>query len=204
MQHRSVETNRATYDEVAVAYAELNLELPQSVIESMDRFVAALPTEAVVADVGCGPCRDLTALRARGLTVLGFDLSIGMLRAGGTSGLVEADMTRLPIGSGTVDGVWCAAAFLHVPRELSSPTLAEFARVLRPGGALHLSVAEGEGDEIQQARLGRGSDLFVVHHQEDGLTEMLSVNGFLVKSVDRSESMRRWLTIEATLAGAAG
>ncbi len=202
MNNHHVQTNRATYDEVAAAYAELNHDLPQTVVESLDRFVAALPPDAAVADVGCGPGRDLAALRARGLTALGFDLSIEMLKTSGAPGVAQADMTQLPIRTHTLDGVWCAASFLHVPRELSLSTLAGFVRVLRPGGALHLSVAEGEGDEIQQARLGRGSDLYVVHHQEDELTAMLAANGFTVTSVNRSESMRRWLTVGATLGAA--
>lgn len=199
MIHHRVASNRATYDEIGVAYAELNRELPQSVVESMDRFVAALPAVGIVADVGCGPGRDLAALRARGLIAVGFDLSLGMLNAGGSAAVAQADMTRLPVRRGSLDGLWCAAAFLHVPRELSAATLDGFALALRHGGVLHLSVAEGEGDEVQQARLGARRDLFVVHHHEDELTAMLERSGFAVRSVHRSESHRRWLTLGAVL-----
>ncbi len=194
---------RSTYDAIGGLYADLNHEQPDSVIESMDGFVAALPAGAVVADVGCGPGRDLAALRSRGLRAFGFDLSTGMLRASGLSGVVLADMTKSPIGPGTLDGIWCAAAFLHIPRELSAATLAGFAAALRPGGALHLSVAEGSGDEIRHSQLGPGGDLYYVHHEEPGLTALLESTGFQVVSVGRSVSNRRWLTLGARLTGGA-
>jgi SAM-dependent methyltransferase len=201
LNHPRLDVNRSTYDEIGVGYAELNRELPQSVIDSMDRFTAALPAGSVVADVGCGPGRDLAELRRRGLRVIGLDLSIGMLRAGGHPGVAQADMTTLPIASAALDGLWCAAAFLHIPRELSGVTLDGFARILRPGGRLHLSVQEGDGDEVRQARLGRGQDLYYVLHQEEDLTALLSASGFVVDTVHRSEAERRWLTLGAERLG---
>lgn len=197
MIHRRMDSNRATYDEIGAAYAELNRELPQSVVESMERFLAVVPPDSLVADVGCGPGRDLVELRRRGLRVIGFDLSVGMLRAGGLSGVALADMTRLPVRPGSLDGIWCAAAFLHIPRELSAGTVDGFAQALRPGGRLHLSVAEGEGDQVQPARLGEGRDLFFVQHGEDALRELLRSSGFAITSVHRSQSHRQWLTIGA-------
>jgi hypothetical protein len=72
-----------------------------------------------------------------------------------------------------------------------------FAQALRPGGRLHLSVAEGEGDQVEPARLGEGRDLFFVQHLEEALREMLRSSGFTVTSVHRSQSHRQWLTIGA-------
>lgn len=201
MNDRLVARNRATYDNIGDGYAALNAEIPDSVRESLDRFLGHLPAGAVVADVGCGPGRDLAELRRRGLAAYGFDLTMGMLRAGHLSGVVQSDMVRLPIRTGSLDGLWCAAAFLHVPRDLSEQTLDGFSRVLRRGAILHLSVAEGSGDEFQRARLGRGDELWVVHHEEKPLARMLRAQGFTVTSVDRSESHRRWLTFGAVRDG---
>ena len=192
-----VGTTRATYDDAGDLYAAANREVPESVRESLDRFLAGLPPSAVVADVGCGPGRDLAELRARGVTAFGFDLSWGMLRAADATGVVQADMTRLPVRTAALDGIWCAAAFLHVPRELDAQTLAGFARVVRPGGMLHLSVAEGAAEGIERARYGVSGDLWVVQREEAVLRHDLASAGFTVKSVNRSESHRRWLTIGA-------
>ncbi len=194
-----IATTRATYDGIGAAYATVNRELPETVVASMERFVASLPAGGVVADVGCGPGRDLAALRDRGLRAFGFDLSTGMLRAARSGGLVCADMTRLPIRDRSLDGVWCAASFLHVPRELSLATIRGFAQVLRPRGVLHLSVAEGRREGIEQASLGDHDELWVVQRTEDEIRSALSAAGFVVISVDRSASHRRWLTIGARL-----
>jgi SAM-dependent methyltransferase len=192
-----VETTRATYDGVGEMYAAANREVPDSVRESLVRFLAGLPSDAVVADVGCGPGRDLAELRARGVTAFGFDLSWGMLRSAKATGVVQADMTRLPVRTAALDGVWCAAAFLHVPRGLSAQTLAGFARVVKPGGRLHLSVAEGGAEGIEQARYGVAGDLWVVQREEAELRHDLDAVGFTVTSVNRSESHRRWITLGA-------
>jgi SAM-dependent methyltransferase len=194
-------TTRATYDDVGQLYADANREVPQSVRDSLDLFVAALPPTAVVADIGCGPGRDLAELRARGVTVFGFDLSWGMLRAGPMPAVVQADMTRLPVRSAALDGIWCAASFLHVPRELGAATLAGFARVVRTGGVLHLSVAEGSAEGVEPARYGSNGDLWVVQRDEAELRRDLASAGFSVTTLSRSESHRRWLTLAAVRDG---
>src|SRR5581483_7849176 len=77
------------------------------------------------------------ALRARGVPVLGVDLSAAMLhRAFDRLGPVvaRADATALPIASGAVDNVLFVAA-LHAIGDVSG-AVAEAARVLRPGGRL--------------------------------------------------------------------
>jgi SAM-dependent methyltransferase len=51
----------------------------------------------------------------------------------------EADLHRLPLADNAVDTVVCALALTHVP-DLAA-VLAEFARVLRPGGSLVISDA---------------------------------------------------------------
>ena len=48
-----------------------------------------------------------------------------------------AELDRLPLPDDSVDVIVCALALVHVPR--LQPVLAEFARVLRPGGDLVIS-----------------------------------------------------------------
>jgi ubiquinone/menaquinone biosynthesis C-methylase UbiE len=47
------------------------------------------------------------------------------------------ELDRLPLADDSVDVIICALALVHVPR--LEPVLAEFARVLRPGGDLVIS-----------------------------------------------------------------
>ncbi|MFE3326965.1 class I SAM-dependent methyltransferase [Streptomyces sp. NPDC059176] len=109
--------------------------------------VAALglqPGDAVL-DAGCGTGRALPALRgavgATG-TVIGVDLTPAMLaeavRAGrqGAGALLLADAARLPLRSGSLDGVFAAGLLTHLPEPPAG--LGEWARVVRPGGRLAL------------------------------------------------------------------
>jgi len=92
---------------------------------------------ALVLDLACGTgdfCRDLEAADMR---AVGFDLSLGMLRHARTaSPLSQADILRLPVRDGSVDGITCGFALRNL-RALE-PFFAECARVLRPGGRVAL------------------------------------------------------------------
>ncbi|MEV5551799.1 class I SAM-dependent methyltransferase [Streptomyces sp. NPDC052309] len=89
-------------------------------------------------DAACGTGRMAALLAGRGHRVLGVDSSPDMLaRArqrvpGGEFRLGE--LTRLPVADDAVDLVVCSLALTHVPD--LRPVMAEFARVLRPGGHL--------------------------------------------------------------------
>ncbi|MFL6075493.1 MAG: class I SAM-dependent methyltransferase [Mycobacteriales bacterium] len=94
-----------------------------------------------VLDAACGTGRWSEYLAAQGHRVIGVDSSPDMLvraRARVPAGeFRQGDLQHLPLDDGSVDLVVCALALTHVP-ELE-PVLAEFARVLRPGGHAAIS-----------------------------------------------------------------
>ena len=88
-------------------------------------------------EIGVGTGVIAAALRERGVTTHGVDLSIAMLaRARDRIGprVVRADAFALPVASGAVDNVLFVAA-LHAIGD-AHRAMAEAARVLRPGGRL--------------------------------------------------------------------
>ncbi len=100
---------------------------------------------ARVLDAGCGTGRALTPLRAAvGPTgvVVGADLTPAMLEAAVGAGrdrdgrLLLADVTALPLRSGSLDAVFGAGLISHLPEPAEN--LRELARVVRPGGVLAL------------------------------------------------------------------
>jgi SAM-dependent methyltransferase len=99
----------------------------------------------VALDAACGTGRHTAYLAALGHTVIGVDSSPGMLakaRLKVPDGeFHEADLHHLPVRDDHVDVVVCALALEHVPD--LKPVLAEFCRVLRPGG--HLVISDGRG-----------------------------------------------------------
>jgi ubiquinone/menaquinone biosynthesis C-methylase UbiE len=95
----------------------------------------------VVLDAGCGTGYLAAGLRRAvpGLRVIGADLSEGMLRRARGAGawpLVQADALRLPVADRTVDLVVARGVLHHLPTVRAA--LAEWRRVLRPGGAVVL------------------------------------------------------------------
>src|SRR5690349_12202538 len=90
---------------------------------------------SLVADLACGTgdfCRELSA---QGLQPVGFDLSFGMLANARTAApLAQADILRLPLPDGSIDGVTCGFALRNLV-ELGG-FFEELARVVRPGGRI--------------------------------------------------------------------
>jgi len=95
-----------------------------------------------VLDAGCGTGWLAAGLRrARpDLRVVGADLSAGMTgraRAAGAWPLLQADAARLPLADASVDLVVGRGVLHHLPDVVAA--LAEWRRVLAPGGAVVLS-----------------------------------------------------------------
>lgn len=97
-----------------------------------------------VVDVGCGSGSYIAGARARCGTYLAGDLSIGML--GGLEGngfdRVNLDAQVLPLADQSADVILANHMLYHVP-DLEA-AVADFARVLRPGGRLLAATNSGE------------------------------------------------------------
>ncbi len=189
---------RATYDRIADAYRRRTGAAFAGLVDDLDALGELIPPGARVADIGCGPGRDASLLRERGYEVIGLDLSLGMLRAGGAGRCVQADMRALPLATGSLDAVWCQAAMLHVPRPDVPAVVGEFRRVLRDGGALHLAGAAGDDDGWEPCSYDADSPRWFVRHRYEPLAALLAEAGFAVVDVARRVTHRDWLRIRAT------
>ena len=97
---------------------------------------AHVPAGATVVEVGCASGVAYFAHRYR---VIGVDLSFASLAriADLYDTCLQADSTRaLPLPDQSVDGIFSSFVWEHIAPDLKPKALAEFARVLRPGGKL--------------------------------------------------------------------
>jgi SAM-dependent methyltransferase len=105
------------------------------------RILSALPPGGRALDAACGTGRHAAFLAGLGHEVVGVDTSPEMLaraKAKIPDGeFHQADLHDLPAEPGSFDVVVCALALTHQPA--LGPALAEFARVVRPGGHVVLS-----------------------------------------------------------------
>ncbi|QQC93946.1 class I SAM-dependent methyltransferase [Streptomyces alfalfae] len=134
------------------------------------RLAEALPPGSRVLDAGCGTglptARQLTEA---GLTVLGTDISAGMLELAGknvpAAEFRQIDIADLradgPNGIGRFDGIACFFSLLMLPRPEIPEALRRLHGLLRPGtsgsegGLLALSMVEADLDDATIPFLGR-------------------------------------------------
>jgi ubiquinone/menaquinone biosynthesis C-methylase UbiE len=133
-----------TYDDPGNAAFDIDRPVVGEIIDTLPPGVAL--------DAACGTGRYSRSLAERGHRVIGVDSSPDML-ARARERVPEGefrlgDLHRLPVADAGVDVVVCALALTHVP-ELG-PVMAEFARVLRPGGHLVIS-------DVHPESVARGS-----------------------------------------------
>ena len=196
----AVRETQRTYTAIAADYAGNQNRGDADWLKSsiLDGLGEALGAGALVADIGCGPGHQTAQLRELGLRAYGFDLSFEMLGALRVPDLAQADMRALPIGTGVLDGVWCSAALLHIPRAMVQGVLAEFHRVLRPEGLLGLMIAEGEGEGWEQVSYREDDQRrYFVYHSAEAITDALERAGFAVTGQMRVSTHRNWLTLHA-------
>ena len=112
---------------------------------------------APTADIGCGSGRDTAWLLANGFPAVGYDASPAMLaEARNAFPQLDLRVAALPaletVPDAAFDNLLCNAVLMHLPADQLARAAASFARVLRPGGRIVVSVrrsrepAEREGD----------------------------------------------------------
>ena len=129
---------RSMFDAIAPRYDLVNRIMTLGLDQGWRRRTVAalgLAPGSVVLDLACGT-GDLTRMAGRqGYRTLGADLSWGMLSANGAGRpLFQADASALPLAAASIDGIVCGYALRNFTDLEAS--LAEAARVLRPGGRL--------------------------------------------------------------------
>lgn len=174
--------------------------------------LARFAPEELVVDVGCGQGGSVAAMLRRGIFAVGVDAdpdTVETARARvGDGAILWASGDRLPFADGAVDGLLVECSLSVMPRRRA--VLAEWHRVLRPGGRLALSdvYRRAEGPDLVSA----GLDLSPLVSWSL-IAADLDAAGFVVDWFeDRSAVLRDWVarfvfahgSLEALWGGACG
>lgn len=151
MDRRDVQN---AWDEVSEEYAR-SRNPDGSDAALIDTLLEELPEDAVVLDAGCGDgARTLANLPD---TAIGLDISREGLRLADENDferLVQGDMVSLPIATESIDGITAYHAVFHVPRERHADVFSEFARVLKDGGVLLMTLPGGSYETVRRGWMG--------------------------------------------------
>ncbi|MEE1939780.1 methyltransferase domain-containing protein [Streptomyces sp. TRM 70361] len=151
---RSQLSIREAYDAAAPTYARLFRDELRD--RPLDRAILGAFAEAVraggdgrVADLGCGPGHVTAHLDELGLAAFGVDASAAMIELARQAypGLRfdVGSMAALDIAGGALGGVLSRWSVIHTPPRELPVILAEFHRVLAPGGHLLIGFSATDG-----------------------------------------------------------
>ncbi|NGM69943.1 class I SAM-dependent methyltransferase [Natronolimnobius sp. AArcel1] len=141
---QSRDSVRETYDRIATHFASTREYAWPEVDTFVEEWQAQTADAASVGlDLGCGNCRHAELLAPHCETVVGLDISRGLLETGRERSterefpvaLCQGDAAALPLASNTVDVAIYVATLHHLPTQTARrASLDELARVLAPEG----------------------------------------------------------------------
>jgi TDG/mug DNA glycosylase family protein len=191
--------DRTTIDVYEARALEWRDRRPARFVDRAERFAAAVPSDAVRADLGCGAGLHLPYL---GRPVVALDAAMAMLElardAGPDATLVQGDLEALPFRRGALAGAWARAAYLHIPRLRLPYALAELHQALRVDAPAHLAMRHGDADGAIADDDFPGR-LFAAW-QPEPLHDVLVGAGFIVDDLTLEAPEREWLHVRATRA----
>jgi SAM-dependent methyltransferase len=154
VDHDALGATRDAYDAVAETYAQMFRDTPHdspldiAILGAFAGFVKA-GGGGRVADLGCGPGHVTAYLAGLGLAAFGVDASPGMIKLARQAfpdlRFDEGTMTALDLADGELGGVLSRWSIIHTPPPEVPAILAEFARVLAPGGHLLIGFSATDG-----------------------------------------------------------
>jgi SAM-dependent methyltransferase len=161
------------------------------VSQNIDALLEALEGDGPhrILDLGCGPGRDLAALRARGHDPVGLDGSarfVAMAQDHTGVPVWQQDLLELALPDAHFDGVFANASLFHVPAQELPRVLGELFACLVPGGVLFASNPRGRNEE------GWNGERYGAFHDFEAWSSVVRAAGFApVRHYYRPEGVPR-------------
>jgi len=162
------------FDRAAAYYDETRGLSAEGVRRQTELLAGELADRGLVLEVGVGTGQVALPLLDAGIEVVGLDLAMPMLarlaqKAGGRSflPLVQADATRMPFRDGSFGAAYLRWVLHLIPSWRSA--VAEAVRVLRPGGAILVSLGSAGRGTLEREIQERFALLAGVSFEPSGL-----------------------------------
>ena len=181
LREREVDGSQAFFAGAASEWDKLRRELYGDAF-TIEAMLSLLPSDHVVADLGCGTGQIAVALAPHVKKVIAIDDSSAMLKAAKKNAsefanveLRRGDLSALPVEDATCDAAVVLLVLSYVPDPASA--IREMARILKSGGkAVIVDLLPHDRDDFRrrtgQQRLG---------FERNELEQVLAAAGFLPK-----------------------
>ncbi len=182
------------WDAVAEEYARKyqdEILLKPIVAEFIREFVADLPEDGLICDMGCGPGQVARFLHGEGRRTTGIDLSPEMIA------MAKALNPEIPFTAADVlllseaqryDAVIGLYFIVNFPVELLPKVFAKLHRIIKPGGKLLLSFHTGSDELFRVESLWEsGKPLSFWFFNPETISTLLEENGFQIEAVKQRE-----------------
>lgn len=183
--HDALSATREAYDAAAPVYAQLfsgelrDRPLDRAMLNAFAEVVSA-NGDGQVADLGCGPGHITAYLDELGVATFGVDASLAMIELARHAypGLRfdVGSMAAVNIADGVLSGVLSRWSIIHTPPRELPGILAEFHRVLAPGGHLLIGFSASD-DPSHPAQVFDHAVTLAYRWSPDHLAAMLRESG---------------------------
>ncbi len=152
-----------------------------------------------ILDFGCGPGRDLVALRAAGHIPVGLDgcaSFVTMAKVHSGCEVLHQSFFRIALADETFDGIFANASLFHVPQAVLPRVLRELFAALVPGGVLFCSNPRSFDTDTEGWQGGRYGSYLTI----ESWTHVIGAAGFVLerqflRPTGKPTSQQPWLAM---------
>ncbi len=171
---------KAAWERVADEYAA-NRHADGEDAALVGELCEGLSEDATVLDVGCGDGQrtlsNIAPANAVGVDVARRQAELAR-QAAPEASVFQGDMRSLPVGADTVDAITAYHAVFHVDRDRHDAVYEEFARVLKPGGRVLMTVGSTAYEQVRSNWLQTGESMYFSSPGKSTTLTQLRAAGF--------------------------
>lgn len=189
-----------TFNKFAEQYADFTFA--NLLQYELNRFIALLPKNTSILDVGCGSGRDVQYFLDEGFNPIGIDASEKLIeeckKRVKQGSFKVMNMLSLDFEKESFDAIWALDAIPYLEKKQVLQALKQFSKVLKKSGIIFISVRKGEGEKLfRHEKLGK-EEILISFFSQIEIEELLKEAGFeILNSYTEEGEHFNWINIFA-------